>query len=152
MKEQIEKIKQIFSLENFIRYREANDSIVIDSLYTDPYANDHSIGIMIYKDDDGRLRIDDIRMIDEIIDVNDVDLSNPIHKKVYDMLINTFSFKVEDRHVYRYLYDIDSDYKSVMENNKMHSRIVEEVITFFSGIMAFTKITEFIKLYSDISN
>lgn len=152
MKEYIEKLIQIFSLQNFIKYRRANDSIIIDSHYTDPYANDHTIAIMIYKDDEGKLRIDDLRFIDEVLDINGIDLSNPVHKKVYDILMNYFSFKVEDRHVYRYLYDIDSDYESVMENNNIHSRVVEDVISFFSGIMFFTKIAELIDLYSNNSN
>ena len=70
MREYVDKIKKIFASQNFIRYREANDSLIIDSFYTDPVANDHTIGVMIYKTEDGKLRIDDMKMIDEILDVN----------------------------------------------------------------------------------
>ena len=94
MREYVDKIKKIFASQNFIRYREANDSLIIDSFYTDPVANDHTIGVMIYKTEDGKLRIDDMKMIDEILDVNDIDLSNSFHKEIVEMLLNAFSLKV----------------------------------------------------------
>ena len=112
MREYVDKIKKIFASQNFIRYREANDSLIIDSFYTDPVANDHTIGVMIYKTEDGKLRIDDMKMIDEILDVNDIDLSNHLHKEIVEMLLNAFSLKVVDKHCYRELYDIDTDYEN----------------------------------------
>ncbi len=131
---------------NFIRYREANDSLIIDSFYTDPVANDHTIGVMIYKTEDGKLRIDDMKMIDEILDVNDIDLSNHLHKEIVEMLLNAFSLKVEDKHCYRELYDIDTDYENIMKNKNAHSYVIENILTFFSGIVAFGKISEIVNL------
>ena len=146
MKEYVDKIKRIFASQNFIRYREANDSLIIDSFYTDPVANDHTIGVMIYKTEDGKLRIDDMKMIDEILDVNDIDLSNSFHKEIVEMLLNAFSLKVEDKHCYRELYDIDTDYENIVKNKNAHSNVIENILTFFSGIVAFGKISEIVNL------
>ena len=146
MREYVDKIKKIFASQNFIRYREANDSLIIDSFYTDPVANDHTIGVMIYKTEDGKLRIDDMKMIDEILDVNDIDLSNQLHKEIVEMLLNAFSLKVEDKHCYRELYDIDTDYENIMKNKNAHSYVIENILTFFSGIVAFGKISEIVNL------
>ena len=146
MREYVDKIKKIFASQNFIRYREANDSLIIDSFYTDPVANDHTIGVMIYKTEDGKLRIDDMKMIDEILDVNDIDLSNSFHKEIVEMLLNAFSLKVEDKHCYRELYDIDTDYETIMKNKNAHSYVIENILTFFSGIVAFGKISEIVNL------
>lgn len=146
MREYVDKIKKIFASQNFIRYREANDSLIIDSFYTDPVANDHTIGVMIYKTEDGKLRIDDMKMIDEILDVNDIDLSNFFHKEIVEMLLNAFSLKVEDKHCYRELYDIDTDYENIMKNKNAHSYVIENILTFFSGIVAFGKISEIVNL------
>ncbi len=146
MREYVDKIKKIFASQNFIRYREANDSLIIDSFYTDPVANDHTIGVMIYKTEDGKLRIDDMKMIDEILDVNDIDLSNSFHKEIVEMLLNAFSLKVEDKHCYRELYDIDTDYENIMKNKNAHSYVIENILTFFSGIVAFGKISEIVNL------
>ncbi|CCY07854.1 unknown [Coprobacillus sp. CAG:698] len=146
MREYVDKIKKIFASQNFIRYREANDSLIIDSFYTDPVANDHTIGVMIYKTEDGKLRIDDMKMIDEILDVNDIDLSNHLHKEIVEMLLNAFSLKVEDKHCYRELYDIDTDYENIMKNKNAHSYVIENILTFFSGIVAFGKISEIVNL------
>ena len=146
MREYVDKIKKIFASQNFIRYREANDSLIIDSFYTDPVANDHKIGVMIYKTEDGKLRIDDMKMIDEILDVNDIDLSNHLHKEIVEMLLNAFSLKVEDKHCYRELYDIDTDYENIMKNKNAHSYVIENILTFFSGIVAFGKISEIVNL------
>ncbi|MCI6015050.1 MAG: hypothetical protein MRZ09_08715 [Coprobacillus sp.] len=146
MREYVDKIKKIFASQNFIRYREANDSLIIDSFYTDPVANDHTIGVMIYKTEDGKLRIDDMKMIDEILDVNDIDLSNHLHKEIVEMLLNAFSLKVEDKHCYRELYDIDTDYENIMKNKNAHSYVIENILTFFSGIVAFGKISEIVDL------
>ncbi|MDY4145530.1 MAG: hypothetical protein SOY54_04810 [Bacilli bacterium] len=146
MREYVDKIKKIFASQNFIRYREANDSLIIDSFYTDPVANDHTIGVMIYKTEDGKLRIDDMKMIDEILDVNDIDLSNSFHKEIVEMLLNAFSLKVEDKHCYRELYDIDTDYENIMKNKNAHSYVIENILTFFSGIVAFGKISEIVDL------
>lgn len=146
MREYVDKIKKIFASQNFIRYREANDSLIIDSFYTDPVANDHTIGVMIYKTEDGKLRIDDMKMIDEILDVNDIDLSNHLHKEIVEMLLNVFSLKVEDKHCYRELYDIDTDYENIMKNKNAHSYVIENILTFFSGIVAFGKISEIVNL------
>lgn len=146
MKEYVDKIKKIFASQNFIRYREANDSLIIDSFYTDPVANDHTIGVMIYKTEDGKLRIDDMKMIDEILDVNDIDLSNSFHKEIVEMLLNAFSLKVEDKHCYRELYDIDTDYENIVKNKNAHSNVIENILTFFSGIVAFGKISEIVNL------
>ena len=146
MREYVDKIKKIFASQNFIRYREANDSLIIDSFYTDPVANDHTIGVMIYKTEDGKLRIDDMNMIDEILDVNDIDLSNHLHKEIVEMLLNAFSLKVEDKHCYRELYDIDTDYENIMKNKNAHSYVIENILTFFSGIVAFGKISEIVNL------
>lgn len=146
MKEYVDKIKKIFASQNFIRYREANDSLIIDSFYTDPLANDHTIGVMIYKTEDGKLRIDDMKMIDEILDVNDIDLSNSFHKEIVEMLLNAFSLKVEDKHCYRELYDIDTDYENIVKNKNAHSNVIENILTFFSGIVAFGKISEIVNL------
>lgn len=146
MREYVDKIKKIFASQNFIRYREANDSLIIDSFYTDPVANDHTIGVMIYKTEDGKLRIDDMKMIDEILDVNNIDLSNHLHKEIVEMLLNAFSLKVEDKHCYRELYDIDTDYENIMKNKNAHSYVIENILTFFSGIVAFGKISEIVNL------
>lgn len=146
MREYVDKIKKIFASQNFIRYREANDSLIIDSFYADPVANDHTIGVMIYKTEDGKLRIDDMKMIDEILDVNDIDLSNHLHKEIVEMLLNAFSLKVEDKHCYRELYDIDTDYENIMKNKNAHSYVIENILTFFSGIVAFGKISEIVNL------
>ena len=146
MREYVDKIKKIFASQNFIRYREANDSLIIDSFYTDPVANDHTIGVMIYKTEDGKLIIDDMKMIDEILDVNDIDLSNHLHKEIVEMLLNAFSLKVEDKHCYRELYDIDTDYENIMKNKNAHSYVIENILTFFSGIVAFGKISEIVNL------
>lgn len=146
MREYVDKIKKIFASQNFIRYREANDSLIIDSFYTDPVANDHTIGVMIYKTEDGKLRIDDMKMIDEILDVNDIDLSNHLNKEIVEMLLNAFSLKVEDKHCYRELYDIDTDYENIMKNKNAHSYVIENILTFFSGIVAFGKISEIVDL------
>ena len=146
MREYVDKIKKIFASQNFIRYREANDSLIIDSFYTYPVANDHTIGVMIYKTEDGKLRIDDMKMIDEILDVNDIDLSNHLHKEIVEMLLNAFSLKVEDKHCYRELYDIDTDYENIMKNKNAHSYVIENILTFFSGIVAFGKISEIVNL------
>ena len=146
MREYVDKIKKIFASQNFIRYREANDSLIIDSFYTDPVANDHTIGVMIYKTEDGKLRIDDMKMIDEILDVNDIDLSNHLHKEIVEMLLNAFSLKVEDKHCYRELYDIDTDYENIMKNKNAHSYVIENILTFFSGVVAFGKISEIVNL------
>ena len=146
MREYVDKIKKIFASQNFIRYREANDSLIIDSFYTDPVANDHTIGVMIYNTEDGKLRIDDMKMIDEILDVNDIDLSNHLHKEIVEMLLNAFSLKVEDKHCYRELYDIDTDYENIMKNKNAHSYVIENILTFFSGIVAFGKISEIVNL------
>ena len=146
MREYVDKIKKIFASQNFIRYREANDSLIIDSFYTDPVANDHTIGVMIYKTEDGKLRIDDMKMIDEILDVNDIDLSNHLHKEIVEMLLNAFSLKVEDKHCYRELYGIDTDYENIMKNKNAHSYVIENILTFFSGIVAFGKISEIVNL------
>lgn len=146
MREYVDKIKKIFASQNFIRYREANDSLIIDSFYTDPVANDHTIGVMIYKTEDGKLRIDDMKMIDEILDVNDIDISNHLHKEIVEMLLNAFSLKVEDKHCYRELYDIDTDYENIMKNKNAHSYVIENILTFFSGIVAFGKISEIVNL------
>lgn len=146
MREYVDKIKKIFASQNFIRYREANDSLIIDSFYTDPVANDHTIGVMIYKTEDGKLRIDDMKMIDEILDVNDIDLSNHLHKEIVEMLLNAFSLKVEDKHCYRELYDIDTDYENIMKNKNAHSYVIENILAFFSGIVAFGKISEIVNL------
>ena len=146
MREYVDKIKKIFASQNFIRYREANDSLIIDSFYTDPVATDHTIGVMIYKTEDGKLRIDDMKMIDEILHVNHIDLSNSFHKEIVEMLLNAFSLKVEDKHCYRELYDIDTDYENIMKNKNAHSYVIENILTFFSGIVAFGKISEIVNL------
>lgn len=146
MKEDLKKL--IYIIDNFgvLRYREANDSIIINTPITDRFVDDATMGVMIYKNGD-EYRVDDLGFIDDFIDVSDVDFSDPFYKSVLEEIIDSYGLQHEDNHHYYIIPDIDYEYQEIIKNPNLCTYVLKAIFYLYGAMCAVTRINEVMIAY-----
>lgn len=146
MEENLKKLIYIIESFGILRYREANDSIIINAPITDRFVDDYTMGVMIYKDGD-EYRVDDLGFIDDFVDVSDVDFSDPFYKSVLDEIIDSYGLYHEDNHHYFIIPDIDYEYQEIQKNPNLCSYVLKAIFNLYGAMCAVGRINEVMIAY-----